>query len=64
MKALEAEGLDRPIVRPPSHVPSVRDLELVCWELIITPDMVRDGIPDADVWASPQMRNARLLLEP
>lgn len=41
---LQAEGLDRPIERPSSKEPSVRDLELVCWELIVTEKMLRDGV--------------------
>ena len=36
--AIEAEGLDRPLPRPERHKPSVRDLELVAWELIVGPD--------------------------
>lgn len=54
MLGLEAEGLDRPIQRPPSHEPSVRDLELVCWELVVTPEMMQAGnLPDPAVWGSP-----------
>lgn len=37
---LEAEGLDRPIRRPVGREPTVRDLELVCWELVVAPPMV------------------------
>ncbi|RLC91081.1 MAG: hypothetical protein DRI39_10790, partial [Chloroflexi bacterium] len=36
--AVEEEGLDRPLPRPPSSQPSVRDLELVAWELVVGPD--------------------------
>ena len=36
--AIEAEGLDRPLPRPERHEPSLRDLELVAWELIVGPD--------------------------
>lgn len=35
-EGLCAEGLDRPFVKPPGHTPTVRDLELVCWELVLT----------------------------
>ncbi len=31
-----AEGLDRPFIKPPGREPTVRDLELVCWELVLT----------------------------
>lgn len=37
---LRAEGLDRPFVRPPSKQPDVRDLQLVCWELVVTEKML------------------------
>ena len=40
--AIEEEGLDRPVPRPYSTQPSVRDLELVAWELVVG----RDGSPD------------------
>jgi len=36
--AIEEEGLDRPLKRPDSAQPSVRDLELVAWELVVGPD--------------------------
>ena len=36
--ALEAKGLDRPLPRPDERQPSERDLQLVCWELIIPKD--------------------------
>ncbi len=48
---LEAEGLDRPIARPPSRQPSIHDLELVCWELVVTPAMLKSGdVPAAETW--------------
>ncbi|MEX1103592.1 MAG: hypothetical protein WED87_05055, partial [Dehalococcoidia bacterium] len=31
-----AEGLDRPLRRPTSRPPSEQDLQLVCWELVVT----------------------------
>ena len=34
-KALEAKGLDRPMLRPDDRMPTERDLQLVCWELVI-----------------------------
>ena len=33
--ALEAKGLDRPLPRPEERQPTERDLQLVCWELVI-----------------------------
>lgn len=33
--AIEAEGLDRPLSRPETTAPSLRDLELVAWELVV-----------------------------
>ena len=36
--AIEAEGLDRPLERPYSVQPSVKDLKLVAWELVVGPD--------------------------
>ena len=39
--AVRAEGLDRPIARPETKKPSVEDLELVAWELVVGPD----GLP-------------------
>jgi superfamily II DNA or RNA helicase len=36
--AIENEGLDRPVKRPESTLPSVRDLQLVAWELVVGPD--------------------------
>jgi hypothetical protein len=36
--AIEAEGLDRPIARPTTAQPSVRDLQLVAWELVVGPE--------------------------
>lgn len=41
-RGLQQEGLDRSIPRPPSREPSIRDLELVCWELVITKKMLDD----------------------
>ena len=34
-EAIVEEGLDRPLVRPSSGEPSVRDLELIAWELVL-----------------------------
>jgi SAM-dependent methyltransferase len=39
---IEAEGLDHRLMRPPSVQPSVRDLELVAWELIIGPEELKN----------------------
>ena len=36
--AIEAEGLDRPLTRPTSKPPTVEDLQLVAWELIVGPE--------------------------
>jgi len=36
--AIEEEGLDRALPRPDSTEPSIRDLELVAWELVLGPD--------------------------
>ena len=36
--AIEAEGLDRPLPRPQTRKPSLLDLELVAWELVVGPD--------------------------
>lgn len=36
--AIESEGLDRPLERPYSVQPSVKDLQLVAWELVIGPE--------------------------
>ena len=44
---LRAEGLDRPFPKPPSREPTVRDLQLVCWELVVTDKMLRE-LQDAD----------------
>lgn len=41
-EGLCAEGLDRPFPKPPSRQPTVRDLELVCWELVVTKKMLAD----------------------
>ena len=40
-EAIQAEGLDRPIQRPDTRQPSVEDLELVAWELVVGPQ----GLP-------------------
>jgi len=40
-EAIQAEGLDRPIQRPDTKQPSVEDLELVAWELVVGPE----GLP-------------------
>jgi len=37
-RAIESEGLDRPLQRPYSIQPSVKDLKLVAWELVVAPD--------------------------
>ena len=37
-EAVRAEGLDRPIRRPDTRQPSIEDLELVAWELVVGPD--------------------------
>lgn len=39
---LTAEGLDRPFPKPEGRPPSVKDLELVCWELVVTEKMLRE----------------------
>jgi hypothetical protein len=39
--AIKHEGLDRPLARPNTKQPSVEDLELVAWELVIGPE----GLP-------------------
>ena len=39
-EGLCAEGLDRPFRKPEGRPPSVRDLELVCWELVLTKKML------------------------
>ncbi len=36
----DPEGLDRPFRKPEGRPPSVRDLELVCWELMVTKKML------------------------
>ena len=40
-EAVQAEGLDRKLTRPDSRQPSVRDLELVAWALVVGPE----GLP-------------------
>lgn len=37
-EAINAEGLDRPLQRPNARQPSVEDLELVAWELVVGPE--------------------------
>jgi hypothetical protein len=39
-EALKAKGLDRPLPRPDERQPTERDLQLVCWELVI-PEIVK-----------------------
>ena len=39
--AIQSEGLDRPLHRPDAKKPSVEDLELVAWELVVGPE----GVP-------------------
>ena len=39
--AIQSEGLDRPLQRPDTRQPSVEDLELVAWELVVGPE----GLP-------------------
>ena len=41
-EAVQAEGLDRRLSRPDSRQPSVRDLELVAWALVVGPE----GLPE------------------
>jgi hypothetical protein len=40
--ALEEAGLDRPLPRPETREPSEEDLELVCWELVLTKQRLRE----------------------
>lgn len=35
-------GLDRPFLKPECRPPSVKDLELVCRELVVTEKMLRE----------------------
>lgn len=37
-EAIHTEGLDRPLPRPNTKQPSVEDLELVAWELVVGPE--------------------------
>ena len=41
--AIQAEGLDRPLRRPDTKQPSVEDLELVAWELVVGPEGLPPG---------------------
>jgi hypothetical protein len=60
---LRAEGLDRPIARPPSREPRVQDLQLVCWELVVTPEMLGvAGLPKPELWGALPLKTARLQL--
>jgi hypothetical protein len=43
---IEEEGLDRVLPRPDSSPPSIRDLELVAWELVMGPDGLPHHTPD------------------
>ena len=43
--AIESEGLDRLLKRPYSVQPSVKDLQLVAWELVVGPK----GLPSAEM---------------
>ena len=45
-EAVRAEGLDRPIGRPVTRMPSVEDLELVAWEIVVGPDGLLNGAED------------------
>jgi hypothetical protein len=46
-----------------SREPTVRYLELVCWELVVTPEMARVGIvPDAGGWGVSAPRPEQLAL--
>ena len=42
--AIVKEGLDRPLQRPDTRQPSVEDLELVAWELVVGPDEMRSAL--------------------
>ena len=43
-RAVRAEGLDRRLARPDSRQPSVRDLELVAWALVVGPEGLPEGV--------------------
>lgn len=43
--AIQSEGLDRSLERPYSVQPSVKDLQLVAWELVVGPD----GLPSVEM---------------
>ena len=42
--AIVEEGLDRPLQRPDTRQPSIEDLELVAWELVVGPDEMRSAL--------------------
>ena len=42
-EAIQSEGLDRPLQRPDTKQPSVEDLELVAWEIVVGPDGLIDS---------------------
>lgn len=46
-ETIQAEGLDRPVSRPASVQPTVRDLELVAWELVVGPEGLAGAPPDS-----------------
>ena len=46
-KELEAKGFDRPLPRPETHPPSERDLQLVCWELVVPKEQATRPAPDS-----------------
>lgn len=41
-EALGESGLDRPLARPDTREPTEEDLELVCWELVLTKERLRE----------------------
>jgi len=41
-ESVRAEGLDRPLSRPDSRQPSVQDLELVAWALVVGPEGLQE----------------------
>jgi len=46
--AVEEAGLDRPLPRPETREPSERELELVCWELVLTREQLEIVSPVAE----------------